>query len=68
MPIGQNYDEIKGVTKSVSRNFHMLSDITTGKKVEKLNCLSITEVVTMDVEVTSSDEFMRGGGCMGKKR
>ena len=28
------YDEIKDVTMSVSWNFHMLSEITTGKKVE----------------------------------
>ena len=48
--IGRSYDEIKGVTMSVSRNFHMLSEITTGKKVENLDCLSIAEVVNMDVE------------------
>ena len=65
--IGRSYDEIKGVTISVSRNFHMLSEITTGK-VEKFDCLSIAEVINMDVEVTSNDEFMRGGGCVGKKR
>ena len=35
--IGRSYDEIKGVTMSVSRSFHMLSEITTGKKVEKLD-------------------------------
>ena len=46
----------------------MLGEITTGKKVEKLHCLSIAEVVNMDVEVASNDEFMRGGGCVGKKR
>ena len=56
------YDEIKGVTMSVSRNFHMLSEITTGKKIEKLDCLSISDVVNMNVEVASIDEFMRGGG------
>ena len=33
--IGRSYDEIKGVAMSVSRNFHMLSEITTGKKFEK---------------------------------
>ena len=43
--IGRSYDEIKGVTMSVSRNFHRLSEITTGKKVEKLDCLSIGKVV-----------------------
>ena len=59
--IGRSYDEITGVTMSVSRNFHMLSEITTGK-VEKMDCLSIAEVVIMDVEVGSNDEFMRGGG------
>ena len=32
--IGRSYDEIKGVTMSVSRSFHMLREITTGKKVE----------------------------------
>ena len=66
--IGRSYDEIKGVTMSVSRSFHALSEITTGKKVEKLDCLSVAEVVNMDVEVTSNDEFRRGGGCVGKKR
>ena len=66
--IGMSYDEIKGVTMSVSRDFHMLGKITTGNKVEKLNCLSIAEIVDMDVEVVSNDEFMRGGGCVGKKR
>ena len=66
--IGRSYDEIKGVTMYVSRNFHMLSEITTGKKVGKLDCVSIAEVVNMDVEVASNDEFMRGGGCMGEKR
>ena len=35
--IGRSYDEIKGVTMSVSRNFHMLSEITTGKKVGNLD-------------------------------
>ena len=66
--IGRSYDEIKGVIMSVSRDFHMLGKITTGKKVEKLNCLSIVEVVDMDVEVSSNDEFMRGGDSVGKKR
>ena len=66
--IGRSYDEIKGVTMSGSRDFNILGKITTGKKVEKLDCLNIAEVVDMDVEVASNDEFMRGGGCMGKKR
>ena len=66
--IGRSYDEIKDVTMSVSRDFHMLGKITTGKKVNKLDCLSIVKVVDMDVEVASNDEFMRGGGCVGKKR
>ena len=59
--IGRSYDEIKGVTMSVSKDFHMLSKITIGK-VEKLDCLSIVEVVDMDDEVVGNDEFMRGGG------
>ena len=63
----RSYDEIEGVTVSVSRNFHMLSEITTGKKVGKLECLSIAEVVGKDVEVTSNNEFIRGGGCVGRK-
>ena len=46
----------------------MLSENTTGKKVEKLDYLSIAEVVNMDVEVASDDEFMRCGGCVGQKR
>ena len=53
---------------SVSRNFNMLREITTGKKVKKFDCLSIAEIINMDIEVASNDEFMRGGGCMGKKR
>ena len=32
--VGKSYDEIKGVIMSVSRNFHMLSENTAGKKVE----------------------------------
>ena len=39
--IGWSYDEIKVVTMSVSRDFHMLSEITTCKKVEKFDCLSL---------------------------
>ena len=66
--IGWSYDEIKGVTMSMSRNFHMLGKITIGEKVENMDCLIIAEVVDMDVEVAGNDEFMRGGGCMGKKR
>ena len=66
--IGRSYDEINGVTMSMSRNFFMLGKITIGEKVEKLDCLSIAEVVDMHVEVAGNDEFMRGGGCMGKKR
>ena len=57
--IRRSYDAIKGVTMSVGRNFHMLSEITTGKMVEKLDCLSIAEVVNMDVEVASNDEFIK---------
>ena len=57
--IGRRYDEIKGVIISVSRDFHILGKITTGKKVDKLDCFSITEIVDMDVEVASNDEFMR---------
>ena len=65
---GRSYDDIEGVTVSVSRNFNMLSEITAGKKVKKLDCLIITEVVNMDIDVTGNDEFMWGGGCVGKKR
>ena len=67
--IGRSYDEIRCVTISghTTRDFHMLGKITTGK-VEKLDCLSIAEVVDMDVEVASNDEFMRGGGCVRHKR
>ena len=43
--ISRSYDGIKGMTMSVRRNFHMLSEITTGKNIEKLDCLSIAEVV-----------------------
>ena len=45
----------------------MLSEITTGKEVKQLDCLSTAEVVNMDIEVASDNEFMRGGGCLGKK-
>ena len=44
--IGRSYDGIEGVTVSVSRNFNVLSEITTGKEVNKLDCLSIVEVTT----------------------
>ena len=33
--IGRSYDEIEGVTVSVSRNFDVLSENTTGKKLKK---------------------------------
>ena len=46
----------------------MLGQITIGEKVEKLDCLSIAEVVDMDVEVAGNYDFMSGGGCVGKKR
>ena len=54
--IGRSYDEIESVTVSVSRNFNILSEITSGKEVKKLDCLSIAEVVNMDIEVASSEE------------
>ena len=44
--IGRSYDEIKGVIMYVSRDFHMLGKITTGKKVEKVDCLSIARSST----------------------
>ena len=47
--IGRSYDEIEGVAMAVSRNFHMVNEMTTGTKVEKLDCLSIAEVVNMNV-------------------
>ena len=34
--IDRCYDKIEGVTGSVSRNFNMLIEITTGKEVKKL--------------------------------
>ena len=61
-------DEIDGVTMSVIGNFNMLGEITTGKEVKKLYCLSIAKVINMDVEVASDDEFMKCDGCVGKKR
>ena len=33
-----------------------------------MNCLSITKVINMDIEVASDDEFTSGGGGVGKKR
>ena len=65
--IGRRYDEIKCVTMSMSRNFHMLGKITIGEKVEKLDCLSIAEVVDMDVEVAGNDEFNEGWWLHGKE-
>ena len=56
--IGRSYDEIKDVTTSVSRNFHNTEWDYNWLKVEKFNCLSIAEVVNMDVEVASIDEWM----------
>ena len=50
--IGRSYDKIEGVTVSVSRNYNIMSEITTGKEVKRLDCLSIAEVA-------SNDEFMR---------
>ena len=66
--IGRSYNEIEGVTISVSWNFNVLSEITTGKEVNKLDCLSITEISNMDIEVACNDKFMRDGGCVEKKR
>ena len=31
-----------------------------------MDCLSIAEVVDMDVEVADNDKLMRDGGCVGK--
>ena len=45
---------------SVSRNFDMQSKI--GKEVEKFDCLSVGDVINMDIEVASDDEFTRDGG------
>ena len=46
----------------------MSSEVTTDKEVNKLDCLSLDEVANMDIEVASDDEFMRGDGCVRKKR
>ena len=51
--IGRSYDEIEGVTMTISGNFNMLSEITTVKEVKKMDCLSIAEVVNMNIKVTS---------------
>ena len=39
--IGRSNDEIKVMTMSLSRDCHMLGKITTGRKVEKFDCLII---------------------------
>ena len=52
----------------MGRNFNMLSEVRNGKEVKSIEYLSVDEVVDMDVEVASDGEFMRGGGCVGKKR
>ena len=56
--IGRSYDEIKGVTMSVSRDFHMLGKITTGKKVEKLLLGSSAQMVSKIV-VDGTSKFVR---------
>ena len=66
--VGKSNDKIEGVTVSVSRNFNMLSEVTTGKEVKKWDCLSVDEVISMGIEVASDDVFIRGGDCVGKKR
>ena len=55
---GRSYDEIKGVTMSVSRDFHMLGKITTGKKVEKFDCLSIAVVIDNSTWMLKSPVMM----------
>ena len=40
--IGKSYDEIKGVTMSMSMDFYMLGKIATGKKVD----ISHTDIIT----------------------
>ena len=40
---------------SVSRDFTSWVEITTGKKVERLDCLSIVEVIDIDVEVAGNE-------------
>ena len=49
---------------SVSRNFNMLSEITTGKEVKKLDYSSIDKVNNMDTDVASDDVFVKDGGCV----
>ena len=39
--IGRSYDEIKGVTMSVSRDVHMLGKITTGISTLNRNILYV---------------------------
>ena len=48
---------------SVIRNFNRLNDITTIQEVK----IEMFEVLNIDIEVASDDEFVRGGGCVGKK-
>ena len=55
---GWNY-KIEGVILSVSKNFNMLIAIKTGKEIRHFDCLSIAEVVNIDIEVVTNDEFMR---------
>ena len=67
--VGKSYDKIEGTNMFVSRNFNLLSEIATDKKVKKLDCLSIDDVINMHIEVSSDEEFVRGdgGGCMVEK-
>ena len=36
--VGNNYDKTDGVIMPMRLNFYLLSEITTGKEVKKLNC------------------------------
>ena len=51
--IGRSYDEIEGVTVSVSRNFNVLSEITTGKEVKKIGLRSSTWILKSPVMMNS---------------
>ena len=62
--IGKSYDKLEGVIVSVGRKFNMLTDTSTRKELNKLDCLSYDMVINMLIEVSSDNDFVNGGGCV----
>ena len=49
------------------RKFVVLYEIGAIEKIAKLDRLRVKWIIYMNIEVTSNDEVMRGGGSDGKK-